>query len=114
MKNEKALRFNEGKPKWTLVHFESLIPLVRVLEFGASKYSPNNWKKGLDLKEILDSTQRHLASLIDGEEIDSESQLPHIGHIMCNAMFYQYFKDKQKEDKNNEFRERIVEEAGTV
>lgn len=91
---EKADRFNEGKPKWSLVHFNSLVPMIRVLEFGARKYSPDNWKKGLDLKEILESMQRHLAALIDGEEIDSESGISHMGHIQCNAMFYNYHKNK--------------------
>jgi hypothetical protein len=88
----KADRFNEGKPKWSLVHFGSLIPMIRVLEFGAKKYSPDNWKKGMDTKEILESMQRHLAALIDGEEVDFESGISHMGHIQCNAMFYNYHK----------------------
>lgn len=88
---EKALRYNQGKPKWSLVHFKSLEPMVKVLMYGAAKYAPDNWKKGLDRREILESMQRHLAALIDGEEIDSESHEHHIGHIMCNCMFYSYF-----------------------
>lgn len=115
---EKALRYNKNKPKWSLVHFKSLEPLPRVLEFGAKKYAVDNWKKGLPLDEILDSMQRHLAAIIDGEEYDVESKLPHIGHIMCNAMFYSYFKNYKNEEiikeTNNEFREGIVEEARPV
>lgn len=95
----KALRFNKGKPKWSLVHYKSLEPLVRVLETGANKYSRNNWKLGLDRDEILDSLQRHLAALMDGEEFDEESELPHVGHIMANAMFLQYYSDIEKVDK---------------
>lgn len=91
---EQGDRFNEGKPKWSLVHYESLVPMIRVLEFGANKYSPENWKKGLDPKEVLESMQRHLAALMDGEEVDSESGIEHMGHIQCNAMFYNYFKNK--------------------
>lgn len=88
-----ADRKNEGKKKWSLVHFESLHPMVDVLEFGAKKYSPDNWKKGLNKKEILESMMRHLAALMDGEEYDPESGLPHVGHIQCNAMFYEYFRE---------------------
>ena len=91
---EKSLRFNNGKPRWSLVHYESMIPMIRVLEFGADKYAPENWKKGLDLKEILESMQRHLAALMDGEEFDKESGVSHMGHIQCNAMFYNYHKNK--------------------
>ena len=91
---EKSLRYNEGKPKWSFVHFQSLEPMIRVLEYGTTKYAPENWQKGLDKTEILESLQRHVAKLFDGEEIDSESGLHHIGHIMCNAMFYSYFLNK--------------------
>ena len=84
-------RHNKDKRKWSLVHYKSLEPLVEVLEFGAKKYAPENWKKGLDKKEILESMMRHLTALMDGEENDKESGLHHIGHIMCNAMFYRFF-----------------------
>lgn len=86
----KADRYNEGKPVWTLLHFKSLIPLVRVMEYGWKKYSRDNWKRGLDKQEILDSLTRHLAALIDGEDHDKESSIHHIGHIMANCMFYSY------------------------
>jgi len=86
-----ADRYNTGKRKWSLVHFKSLEPMVEVLEFGATKYAPDNWKKGLDKKEILESMMRHMAALMDGEDKDSESGISHMGHIMRNAMFYNYF-----------------------
>jgi|ERR1044072_6669289 hypothetical protein len=91
---DKALRYNQGKPKWSLVHYKSLEPMVRVLMYGADKYAVDNWKKGLDKREILDSLQRHVAALIDGQEVDPESGEHHIGHIMCNCMFYSYFNIK--------------------
>lgn len=95
---QKSQRFNVGKIKWTLVHFKSIECMVEVLTFGAKKYSPDNWKIGLNLKEIEDSIQRHLASLIDGEIKDPESGLYHIGHIMCNCMFWMYHHNKNLKD----------------
>lgn len=95
---EKSLRYNTGKPQWTLVDFESLEPLVRVMEFGANKYARENWKKGLVLDQILESLARHLFALMKKEVVDPESMCEHIGHIMANAMFYKYHYDKQ----NNE------------
>lgn len=84
---EQALRFNKDKPKYSLLDLQSLEPCVKVLEFGALKYAPNNWKKGLIMSEILDSMMRHIAALQSGEMIDPESGLSHIGHIQCNALF---------------------------
>lgn len=115
-----ALRYNDRKPKWSLVDFKSLEPLVRVLEYGANKYSVylnedtgevikhselpedtsrftllesgrENWKLGLDKKEILESLLRHTFAILDGEDFDKESKLHHIGHIMANAMFYSHY-----------------------
>jgi hypothetical protein len=91
---ESALRYNEGKLKWSLIHFKSLEPFVRVMEMGAKKYEPENWKKHMDLKVILDSAQRHLAAMMDGEKYDPESKLEHAGHVMCNMMFYIYHSNK--------------------
>ena len=64
--------------------------MVRVLEYGAKKYEPENWKKPMDKKQILDSAMRHLVQLMEDEELDSESNLQHVGHIMANMMFYSY------------------------
>jgi hypothetical protein len=58
----------------------------------------DNWKKGFDTSEVLESLQRHVAQLFDGEVIDKESGLHHIGHIMCNAMFYSYYVNKESND----------------
>lgn len=96
---ETALRYNEGKPKWSLVHFESLVPMIRVLEFGVTKYAPFNWQKPMNKIEILESMQRHLASLFDGETHDKESGIDHMGHIMCNAMFYNYHNKKEQDNE---------------
>lgn len=93
----KGTRNNEGKPKWSLVHYNSLVPMIRVLEWGAKEYGVGNWQKGLDKKEILESMQRHLASLMDGEELDEQTGLSHMAHIQCNAMFYNYMKQQDRE-----------------
>jgi hypothetical protein len=102
---EQALRYNQNKPKWSLIHYGSLEPLVRVMEYGAVKYAPENWKKGLDNKAVLESLMRHLVKLMDGEKYDQESGLQHIGHIMANAMFYSYFDNKLNENKEGSIEE---------
>jgi hypothetical protein len=82
-----ASRFNKGKPKFSLLDLRSFEPAVRVLDYGASKYGRDNYKKGLIMSEVLDSLMRHIAALQDNESMDLESKLTHIGHIQCNAMF---------------------------
>ena len=93
--NNKSIRDNKGKLKWSLVHFKSLFGLVRVLEHGAEEYGIDNWKIDLDKKEILESLIRHATAIMDGDEIDEDSKLPHIDHVMANAMFYSFYRDKK-------------------
>lgn len=106
-----GLRYNEGKRSWSLVDFKALEPMVEVLEYGRDKYTvklpdgkvisgAHNWKKGLDMMQILESLSRHLFAMMDGELIDPESGKPHIGHLMCNAMFWSHFY--QQKIKENE------------
>jgi hypothetical protein len=96
MSADKGLRYNKGKLRWSLMHYGSMKPMIEVLMYGAAKYTTatasgdHNWKKGLEPVEILDCLQRHLAALMDGELIDKESGLPHIG-LQANALFYSYF-----------------------
>jgi len=85
--SNKADRFNDGKPKYSLIDLTVLEPCARVLEFGAKKYARDNWKNGMPITELLDSLLRHVAALRAGQLIDPESGLSHIGHIQCNAMF---------------------------
>jgi hypothetical protein len=96
-----AERYNEGKIKWSLVSWKSLEPMVKVLMFGANKYSANNWKKGLKYSEVTESLQRHLNAFMEGENDDPESKLSHVGHILCNAMFlsYMYLFKKDMDDR---------------
>ena len=97
---EQSLRYNEGKPQWRYIDWKSLEPMVKVMEYGASKYAPENWRKGLNTTEVLESLARHLFALMNGEEIDPESGQLHIGHIFCNAMFWQYHNEKNKTKEN--------------
>lgn len=101
---EKGLRYNNGKIRWSLVDFDALEDMVKVLEFGASKYNDHNWKKGLNTTEVCESLMRHLTAYLRGEDKDPESGLSHIGHIQCNAMFLSYM-DKYKKDFDSRYKD---------
>lgn len=95
-----ADRYNDGKLQWSLVDFESLESLVRVLEYGAKKYDTDQWKKGLHFRGVCESMMRHLIAYMKGEDIDNESGLSHLGHIQANAMFLAYY-EKHKPELDN-------------
>lgn len=100
-KQEIALRYNEGKLKWSLIDWKSLEPMIRVLEVGAKKYDDHNWKKGMPITEVSESLLRHMFAFMDGEDNDIESLEHHLGHVMCNAMFliYNLRENSQYDDR---------------
>ena len=45
IKNGVGAKFDFGKAQWSLLPWDDVEQIVRVLEFGAKKYTPENWKK---------------------------------------------------------------------
>lgn len=84
---DEAMRFNEGKPQFSMIDLTCFTDCAKVLAFGAKKYEPGNWRKGMPIGKLLDSLLRHVAAIQRGELIDPESGLPHVAHIQANAMF---------------------------
>lgn len=99
-----AVKLDNGKPDWSLVPFEALEGMVKVLEFGAKKYSRNNWMTsgGFSYRRVLTACMRHLFAYLSGEDNDPESGLSHIHHAQCNLLFLaMYITDKEKFNKDD-------------
>jgi len=99
-----AVKYDDNKTDWSLVPFESLEGMVRVLEFGAKKYDNWNWANdgGFSYTRVLRSCLRHIFSYMRGEDNDPESGLSHIHHAMCNLLFIShYIGNKEKFNKDD-------------
>ena len=82
-----ALRYNKGKPQLSYTPLALMEAVSHVMEFGASKYERDNWKKGFPYLSLVDSLQRHLMAWSEGEDVDPESGLNHMWHVACNVGF---------------------------
>lgn len=82
-------RKNTGKAPISMVleAKHALIGVAQVLGFGAAKYARGNWRKGLKHTTTADSLVRHLSAYLAGEDLDPESGLPHVDHVLANALF---------------------------
>jgi len=90
------VKHDQGKYRWSMLHIFRgiLLGVVRVREFGMRKYQldiskSDGWKNVPDaLRRYMDAMDRHLdAVLLDGEDTDPESGLPHMHHFLCDALF---------------------------
>jgi len=66
---------------------------ARVFDYGRHKYAEWNWLKGQKWSVPIGCAIRHAVAIADGEEMDPESGLPHIGHYMCNLIMLATFID---------------------
>lgn len=82
-----ALKYDLNKPQMQLLDSIAMEQLAAVLTFGASKYSANNWRKGISSSRLLAAALRHIFAYLRGQVLDSESNLPHLAHAMCCLMF---------------------------
>ena len=44
-KKTEGMKFDTGKPRWSLLPWNQVEQIVEILTFGAKKYADNNWKK---------------------------------------------------------------------
>lgn len=98
-----ATKFDEGKRDWSLLPLDSVEEIIKVLEFGANKYSAHNWSSngGFKYTRVLNAMLRHLFAFMRGQDKDPETGLSHIAHLGCNVFFLLHFilhKDKFKDN----------------
>lgn len=92
-----GLKYDSGKPLMSLIPYGPIAWMARAMEQGMLKYLRDNWKElsgETNRYRLLDALKRHADKLIDGEWLDQESKLPHAAHIMCNAAFLTWHRDK--------------------
>ena len=101
----KGLRHNEGKLRLDLMPTKAFEEYAKVLTVGAQKYAPRNWEKGMEWSSVMASLKRHVLAWERGEDIDTESGLLHMAHVMCNASFLvDYYHSKREWDDRNLYR----------
>jgi hypothetical protein len=90
-------RYNNGKPRLSLIPMVTLYDEARVWEYGQKKYKAWNWAKGMDWSVPFECAMRHMAKWQAGEENDEESGLPHLAHAMCNLRMLTLYSKTFKE-----------------
>lgn len=98
-------------PLW-LVPNALVLAAARVLQHGAKKYAPNNWRRGMKYSEVYSALQRHLTAWLEGEDNDDDSHLNHLDHAAaCLSFLLEYVANPGLYEKYDDRFKRPLEES---
>ena len=81
--NPKTVR-GEAKPKLSDTPTIGIRDMGRVFSMGAKKYGRFNWREhAVSSTVYYDAAMRHLMAWFDGEDLDPESGIHHLAHVMA-------------------------------
>lgn len=78
---------DHGKTPYHLLAPELLEATAEVLKFGADKYAPRNWERGMAWSRPFSALMRHMWAWWRGEAADPETGMSHLHHAACCIMF---------------------------
>ncbi|MDO9235973.1 MAG: DUF5664 domain-containing protein [Aquabacterium sp.] len=95
--NQSGKKHDTDKPRWSLLPLGTVAQIVKVLEFGATKYSPDNWKAVPNARvRYYDALMRHVQAWWMGERVDTETGCHHLAHAACCILFLIWLDDEEK------------------
>jgi Domain of unknown function (DUF5664) len=91
-----------GKITFDLLPDDALAAIQKILDFGAKKYAPRNWEKGMNWLRVWNACMRHLWAWVRCEKEDPESKLSHLWHAGCCILFLISFEIRKigTDDRN--------------
>lgn len=90
-----GLKYDSDKAPLNLISNYAMEELAKVLDFGAKKYHPWNWAKGINYSRVIAAAKRHISAWENGIDIDEESKAHHLASAMCNLMFLLDYEVRQ-------------------
>jgi hypothetical protein len=82
--------------RFDLLPQEALAAVSRHYGVGALKYSAHNWRKGYEWSKSFAALQRHANAFWAGEDIDEETDSPHMAAVAFHALALLTFMDEQR------------------
>jgi hypothetical protein len=78
-------KFDDGKPKFTMIPQLALNEVAKVFTYGANKYGEFNYSGEGEVLRYIDALLRHNNQYLSGEDID-ESGVHHLACVAANAL----------------------------
>ncbi|NKG21069.1 dATP/dGTP diphosphohydrolase domain-containing protein [Paeniglutamicibacter terrestris] len=78
----------------SLIPTKPLAQVARHYGIGAEKYDKHQWRQGYEWSKSFDALQRHAQAFWGGEDIDAETQSPHMAAVAFHALTLLAFMDE--------------------
>ena len=82
--------------RFSLLPTQALAKVARHYGIGARKYAAHNWRRGYEWSKSYDALQRHANAFWSGEDIDEETDSPHMAAVAFHALTLLTFMDEQR------------------
>jgi hypothetical protein len=94
-----GVKYDMGKPDYSLLPPYALEDTVKILTLGAQKYSADNWKLLENgRRRYFAAAMRHMWAAWKGEKADPESGISHWAHAICCLMFLLEMEHEEKKE----------------
>ena len=105
---KEGIKYDTDKARYDLISAYSLHELAKVYTYGAKKYEDRNMEKGMKWGRIFGAAMRHAWAFWRGDEVDSESGLPHLAHCAWGFItLLEYSKYRREFDDRSQFSKEI-------
>ena len=93
---QKGIKFDDFKDDWTLLPYQPIVEVIKVLMCGACKYFRDNWQN-VERVRYEKALIRHATAYVLKKEIEDEDYgLHHLAHLICCALFLIWFDIQEK------------------
>jgi hypothetical protein len=100
VKQTKGKKFDMGKTDWSLLPWDEVEQVVKVLGFGAKRYGIDDWKffvsKSHHELRYFSAAIRHLHAWRTGKKNDDETGFSHLAHAVCCTLFILWKEGHQR------------------
>lgn len=82
---KETIKFDQGKPDFTLIPQEALLEIAKVFTHGSDKYGKDNYSLGTNYRRYVAAAHRHINQWLRGENID-EIGTNHLANAAASLM----------------------------
>lgn len=94
-----GLKYDSDKPDYTLVNKELMEAVAKGMTIGVKKYGRLNYRNftKTDIPRFEAALLRHMFAHLSGEEIDADTNLPHLFLVGTNLNIILWLKENKNE-----------------